>query len=238
LIVNRAEQTDYIDNDALREALGLADHVLAVNAGSNGPLCQAAWNAIEETYLIDRRPGSPETPGYIELYDELTGRDRREVARLLNCEPDAIAMCESTTVGMNILLWGLDFAPGDEILTTSLENIAALVPLRVLAQRTGAELRTLELGYGEIDVSAAFEQQVTAKTRLVLASDVNYATGARLDLTGLCTVAHEHNVLLFADGVQAAGTCPIDVRASGVDGYAIARHKFLCGPASAGALYV
>ncbi len=34
------------------------------------------------------------------------------------------------------------------------------------------------------------------------------------------------------------GTGNIDVKQLAVDGYAMARHKFLCGPEGAGALYV
>ncbi len=43
---------------------------------------------------------------------------------------------------------------------------------------------------------------------------------------------------MLVDGVQAVGTVPIDVKALGVDAYAVARHKFMCGPDGAGALYV
>jgi selenocysteine lyase/cysteine desulfurase len=73
---------------------------------------------------------------------------------------------------------------------------------------------------------------------VLLISDVNFVSGARVNLKEITRTAHERGVLVFVDGVQAAGTCAIDVQASGVDGYAIARHRFLCGPGGAGALYV
>src|SRR5262249_52902290 len=74
--------------------------------------------------------------------------------------------------------------------------------------------------------------------RMVLISDVSFATGARVDLNGISELAHRHNALVLADGIQAVGTHRIDVQELGVDGYALARHKFLCGPDGAGALYV
>ena len=73
---------------------------------------------------------------------------------------------------------------------------------------------------------------------MILISDINYASGSRVDLRAICRVAHEGDVLVLSDGIQAVGTQPVDVRALEVDGYALARHKFLCGPDGAGALYV
>ena len=73
---------------------------------------------------------------------------------------------------------------------------------------------------------------------MVLISDVDFATGSRVNLPKLSNIAHEYDAMLIADGIQAVGNHHVDVKALGVDGYALARHKFLCGPDGAGALYV
>jgi selenocysteine lyase/cysteine desulfurase len=223
---------------AIRAALGLGEHIVTVNAGSTGPVCRSSILAAQAALDDGRDVGFPGASNYLIAYEELTSLDRHEVAMLLGCAAEEVALCESTTVGLNILLWGLDLAPGDEILTTSLENPAAIVPLRQVANRRGAQLGVLEIGTGEVDIAAVLAERITAKTRVLLISDVNFVSGARVNLPDITRIAHERGVLVFADGVQAAGTCAIDVHASGVDGYAIARHKFLCGPGGAGAVYV
>lgn len=225
--------------DELRRELGVPDDVLAINAGSWGPLCAAARRAIDETYELDAQLRADDPNRYKQaLYGDALEADRSAVAALLGCRPDEVATCESTTTAMNIVLWGIDWQPGDRILAGSLENPASVVPLRAVAERRGVEVVWVDLGNGEVDAVKAFSRHLTTRTRLVLVSDVNFATGTRVDLRTLSAAAHEHGAFVLCDGVQAAGTCPIDVAALGVDAYAIARHKFLCGPDGAGALYV
>jgi L-cysteine/cystine lyase len=178
--------------------------------------------------------------GYMGLvrYQGPIDEAKAEVAKFINCSPDEVALADSSTTAMNYFLWGYDFEPGDEIIAGSLENPAAGVPLWIVAERRKLQMRYADLGNGEKDAVAAVRQQITPKTRMILVSDVSFATGARVDLKGVSELAHQHNILVLADGIQAVGTNRVDVQELGVDGYALARHKFLCGPDGAGALYV
>jgi len=223
----------------IRAQLGLPDEMISVNAGSWGPMCQPARDALVQTY--DRefsvRSGIPSLP-YHEYYRQGLEADRIEVGRLLHCDPNEITLCESTTVGLNIFLWGMDFEPGDEIVAGSLENPTAIVPLRILGQRKKVKLVYAAQGNGDKDPTQAIQEAITPRTKLVLISHVNFANGNRVDLKGISKLAHEHNALVLADGIQAVGTGESNVKELEVDGYAMARHKFLCGPEGAGALYV
>ena len=229
---------------AIRAELGLPDEVIAVNAGSWGPLCNAARRAIADGYAQEAaaRGDDPDAmrAGRMGLFRYQTPIDdaKAEVARFINCSPDEVALTDSSTTAMNIFLWGCDFAPGDEIIAGSLENPAAGVPLMLIAQRKRLTLRWADLGNGETDSAEAVAAQVTSRTRMVLISDTCFATGARVDLPAIAAAAHANGALLIADGIQTAGASLIDIQALGVDGYALARHKFLCGPDGAGALYV
>lgn len=100
------------------------------------------------------------------------------------------------------------------------------------------KLTFADLGNGEVDATEALSESISSKTRMVLISHVDYATGTCVDLESISELAHDGDVLLLVDGIQAVGTVPVDVRALGVDGYAFSRHKFLCGPDGAGVLYV
>ena len=228
----------------VREELRLPDEAIAINAGSWGPLCSAARKAIAEGYEAASRSRGDD-PAYMReggsglaRYDEVIGEAKEELGGFLNCSPDEVALCDSTTTAMNIFLWGYDFQPGDEVVVGSLENPAALVPLRVNALRRGIRLVYSGVGNDGRDASEALAVAITPRTRMILISDVNYATGSRVDLRAISRVAHEEDVLVLSDGIQAVGTQPVDLRALEVDGYAMARHKFLCGPDGAGALYV
>ena len=233
------EQVAYV-----RRELNLPDEVVAINAGSWGPLCSAARSAIADGYAEEAaaRGGDPDgmRAGRTGLFRYQAPIDdaKAEVARFINCSPDEVALTDSSTTAMNVFLWGYEFAPGDEIIAGSLENPAALVPLMLIAERKGLTLRWADLGNGEKDSAEAVAAQITPRTRMALISDTCFATGARVDLRAIADVVHDAGALLIADGIQTAGASPIDVEALGVDGYALARHKFLCGPDGAGALYV
>lgn len=228
-----------IDLASYRAELDLPDDVAAVNAGSWGPLCRAARDAIADFTALDARLRVGDHTAYkAEIYYDALERDRTVVADLIGCRADEVALCESTTSALNIVLWGLDLAEGDEIVSSRLENPAAVVPLRNIASRRGAEIRWLDFQNGSTEAVDAFARAITPRTRLLLLSDVDFATGARVDLRAISELAQMHRIFVLADGAQAAGTSPIDVKALGVDAYAFARHKFLCGPDGAGILYL
>lgn len=229
---------------SIRKDLYLDDDIIAVNAGSWGPLCRAAREAINEGYEYETIARGLDVKKMKEGYHGLSRysdaiSDAKEVlGKFLNCSPDEVALCDSTTTGMNIFLWGYNWEKGDEILAGSVENPAADVPLMVLAQRRGLKLTYADLKNGYADSVEAFKEMISPNTKMILVSDVTFSTGARVDLKGISRLAHENDILVVADGVQAVGNYPLDVKELEVDGYAMARHKFLCGPDGAGALYV
>jgi len=223
-----------------RQHLSLPDDVIAVNAGSWGPLCKTAREAITSAYQ-EEASSRGDNPNYMKSkksgltrYSEVVNEAKNTLACFLGCKPDEVALCDSTTTGMNIFLWGYDWKPGDQILAGSLENPAAKVPLMVLAKRRGVELVYFDTNYPEQDL----HDKISSKTRMVLISDVDFATGSRANLVNISKIAHDHDALLLADGIQAVGNHHVDVKELGIDGYALASHKFICGPDGAGALYV
>jgi L-cysteine/cystine lyase len=168
-------------------------------------------------------------------YSNVLEEAREVQGGFLGCDSSEVAMCDSTTTGMNIFLWGYNWEKGDEIIAGGYENNAAMVPLAVLAQRRGVRVRY-------VDISGSFSEnlseEISKDTKMVLISDVNYVTGSRVNLQEVSDIAHDAGALVIADGIQAVGTVPVDVKKLGVDGYAMARHKFMCGPDGAGGLYV
>ncbi len=223
----------------VRKELGVIDDVIAINAGSWGPMCKAALDKLKQVYDDDyvARVSAPD--GYYQgHYTTDLENDRVEVGRFLNCSSSEVGLCESSTSAMNIFLWGVDYEPGDEIVAGSLENPAAGVPLWVVTKRRKLKLTFADQGNGEKDATKAIQEAISPKTKLILISHVSFANGNRIDLKSISRIAHEKGILVLVDGIQAVGTGKVDVKETEVDGYAMARHKFLVGPDGAGALYV
>jgi L-cysteine/cystine lyase len=142
---------------------------------------------------------------------------------------------------MNIAIWGLNWQAGDEIVVTSHEHDAGLLPAYAAARRHGLGLRVVDLAdlSGDADTAAAsIIAALSPRTRLVVLSHVTFTTGAVLPVQAVAEAAHRQGALVAVDGAQSAGAIPVDVHALDVDFYAVPGQKWLCGPEGVGALYV
>ena len=161
------------------------------------------------------------------------------VASLLNADVDEIALTDNTGEGLNIISFGINWHEGDEVITTQHEHISLLAPLYQLRDRYGIVIRVADIGpTAELPVLKAIADLVTPRTRLISISHVTWTTGAVLNISEVAYMGREWGIPVLIDGAQSAGAIPIDVKALGVDFYAIPMQKWLCGPDGTGALYV
>jgi L-cysteine/cystine lyase len=222
---------------AARRGVPATERLAYLNAGSHGPLTAAAGEAIARLAhdeLVEGRIGT----FHLRRMRELRTAVRAEFARALGCEAAEVALNTSTTAGMNFACWGLDWQAGDEVITTDVEHFGGLGPLYSLARRFGVIVRMVDTrGRGE-QALAALEAALGPRTRAVVVSHVSWSAGVVLPLAEIAACAHRAGALLIADGAQAVGAIPIDVRRLGVDAYAVPGQKWLCGPEGVGALYV
>ncbi|MGB8602443.1 MAG: aminotransferase class V-fold PLP-dependent enzyme, partial [Rhizomicrobium sp.] len=82
------------------------------------------------------------------------------------------------------------------------------------------------------------EKAIGHDTTLVSVSYVSYINGFQHDLKALCDLAHSRGALVYADVVQAAGSVPLDVKATGLDFCAASGFKWMMAEQGAGFLYV
>ena len=144
-----------------------------------------------------------------------------------------------TTEAINLVAysWGQsNLRLGDEILLSTLEHHANIVPWQQVAARTGAVLRVIPLTTaGELDL-AAFHALLSPRTRLLAIAHVSNALGTINPVAELIAAATAVGAVTLVDGAQAVGHLPIDVQALGCDFYAFSGHK-LYGPTGIGVLY-
>ncbi len=222
---------------AIREAMPAVTRHVYLNTGTYGPLPLVAaevMRVILEEELADGRI----VPERYPLAAETKQRARAEVARLLACSPRNIALTRHTTDGLNLAVMGINWQPGDEIVTTDMEHPGGQGPVFNVARRYGVVVRTARLGDGSGDVAGVIERLLTRRTRMIVISHLTWNTGAVLPIDEVVALAHRHGALVVVDGAQSAGSIPVDVAALGVDVYAIPGQKWLCGPEGTGAVYV
>ena len=144
-----------------------------------------------------------------------------------------------TTEAINLVAtaWGLDHLDeGDEILISVLEHHSNIIPWQLLARRTGAKLRYLELDDEGRLILDDLDTLLTERTKLVSISHVSNALGTVNPVREIAKAAHAVGARMFVDGAQGAVHTKVDVRDMDVDFYAFSGHK-MCGPTGIGALW-
>jgi L-cysteine/cystine lyase len=161
-------------------------------------------------------------------------RAREAAARLIGANPEDIALTQSTTHGMNLGAFALDWTAGDEIVSSRSEHPGCLVPLHALEKRYGARLKLVEPPI----TGEKVEEATTERTRLISISHVDWTTGEVLSLEEISSLARTRGVLTLVDGAQSVGNIPVDIPATGVDMYAFTGHKWVLGLEGMGGFYV
>jgi selenocysteine lyase/cysteine desulfurase len=158
-------------------------------------------------------------------------------AKLINASPDEIAWVPSTMFGENLIVSGLSLPGSNERVVTDAFHFHGSLHLYGQLSKQGLNLTVVRPRNNRIDLND-LDVAIKPGTKLVAISLVSATTGYQHDLKKVCDLAHARGALVYADIIQAAGTIPIDVRASGVDFCACATYKWLMGDFGIGFLYV
>lgn len=213
------------------------------NFGGQGTMPRQALEGIYESYefIQERGPFSSAINQWIMKQGELT---RSAIASELGATSDRITLTENVTVGCNIPLWGIDWQAGDRVVMSDCEHPGVVATVRELARRFSIEVSVFPLleTLNEGNPTDVIEQHLDPNTRLVILSHLLWNTGQILPLEEIVSLCRNYNshkpIQILVDAAQSAGSLPLNLTELGVDFYAFTGHKWLCGPAGVGGLYV
>jgi cysteine desulfurase / selenocysteine lyase len=151
---------------------------------------------------------------------------RALVAQLIHCDAQDIAFAANACTALSLFLGGMEWRPGDRIVTLRDEFPNQYYYAASLAER-GVEL-----------IETDSLDSLPERTRAVLASTVNYSNGYRPNLMRLSALARAAGALLYLDGTQSLGALTFDVGVVKPDMFAVDGYKWLLCPNGATFFYV
>ncbi|MEE2668742.1 MAG: cysteine desulfurase [Gemmatimonadota bacterium] len=154
-------------------------------------------------------------------------------------EAEELVWTRGTTEAINLVAgsWGFaNVGEGDEILLSTMEHHSNIVPWQLLAQRTGARLRYIEMDeQGHLAIEN-LTTLFTDRTRIVAFSHISNALGTVNPVRTIVDLAKSVGALVLIDGAQAVPHRRVNVQELGCDFYTFSGHK-MCGPTGIGALW-
>ncbi|MDO6527040.1 cysteine desulfurase [Motilimonas sp. 1_MG-2023] len=164
---------------------------------------------------------------------------RDEVRSFINApKREEVIWTKGATEAINLVAqsYGALLEAGDEIIISTMEHHANIVPWQLLAQQLKLVLKVIPLtDIGELDL-AAFSQLLTEKTRLVAVTHISNVLGTVNPIAEIVALSHQVGAKVLVDGSQAVAHLPIDVQALDCDFYVFSGHK-MYGPTGIGVLY-
>ncbi len=230
--VSAGNQQDSVRSDPWgwwRSQMPVVEQWAYLDHAAVAPLSAPAAEAIREFADEAAREGDTLWP----IWAEENERLRDDFAALLHTDRSEIALVPNTTYGINLVAEGFRWQRGDNVIIPAGEFPSNVFPWQN-QQRRGVELRVIpNLPDGSVDHQAMLAA-IDARTRIVAASWVGFASGHRIDLDEMVSAVHDAGALFFLDAIQGLGVYPLDLEQTPVDFLAADGHKWLLGPEGAG----
>src|SRR5467141_2859433 len=166
---------------------------------------------------------------------------RTGLAEVFGCDREEIAITRNASESLEILLTGMDFKSGDEILTTTQDYPRMLTTLRQRETREGLVLKLIQVPIAPKNLDSivsAFERGITNRTRLIRISHQINITGQITPVKAVCDLARARGIETIVDGAHSFAQFDFKQKDLGCDYFGTSLHKWLFAPKGTGLLYV
>ncbi|MBT5229083.1 MAG: aminotransferase class V-fold PLP-dependent enzyme [Methylococcales bacterium] len=172
--------------------------------------------------------------GYLSWLDT-EKKCRQRLQRLVNASStDEIALVKNTSEALSFVAYGIDWAPGDEIVIPDTEFPSNRIVWESL-QSQGVKVIPVNIHQGNPE--QAIIAACNNKTRLVSVSSVQFGTGLMLNLQQLGEHCSKSDILYCVDAIQSVGAFSFDVQRCHIDFAMADGHKWMFGPEGLGFFY-
>lgn len=150
-----------------------------------------------------------------------------------------VIFTKGTTESVNLVAHSLGkkyIQEGDEILISTMEHHANIVPWQMVCQEKGAVLKIIPItDDGEIELDV-YKGLLNERTKVVAFTHISNSLGSIQEAKEMTRLAHEVDAKVLIDGAQAVSHLEVDVQDLDCDFYVFSGHK-LFAPMGVGVVY-
>jgi selenocysteine lyase/cysteine desulfurase len=222
----------------IQNAFSVTRGIINLNNGGVSPSPRIVTEALVR-YIWQQEDATAYTMW--QLLEPQSETIRTGLAEVFGCDREEIAITRNASESLEILLMGMDFKSGDEILTTTQDYPRMLTTLRQREKREGLVLKLIKIPVPPKDLSeitAAFERGITSRTRLLLIMHQVNVTGQITPVKAVCEMARAKGIETIVDGAHSFAQFQFQQKDLGCDYFGTSLHKWLYAPKGTGMLYV
>jgi len=216
----------------------IPEDLIMLNAAN---LCPSPYTVQQRVFNLTRDIDTDPSSNNRVKFGVLREKTRHALAEYLGADSEEIAITRNTSEGNNIVIAGLTFQPGDEVVIWDENHPTANVAWDVRAKRYGFTVKRVKVP-AVFNSSEAFvkpfRKALTKRTRVISFSHVSNLSGIALPVKEICRLARAQGILTHIDGAQTFGAHVLNMHDIGCDFYTASSHKWFAGPKEVGVLYI
>ena len=218
--------------DLIQKEFVLRKDLIYLNHAGVSPWPARTARAVEQFAEENMLQGSLRYPEWVKVETDL----RDQARQLLNApSKNDIALLKNTSEALSAVAYGLDWDPGDNIVSSDQEFPSNRIVWKSLSAE-GVEFREADLNSAGSPEDALFSL-VDDRTKLLTISSVQFSTGLKMDLNRIGAFCRQRKILFCVDAIQSLGAVQFDVQKIQADFVMADGHKWMLGPEGLAVFY-
>lgn len=223
---------------AVQQAYSIDRSIINLNNGGVSPSPRVVEEAMREHLEFSNNAPSKHM---WRILDPRVETVRAKLARTFGCAAEEMAITRNTSESMEICIYGFDFEPGDEVLTTDIDYPRMINTFKQRELRDGIVLKSVPIDVPVQDLGDIVEtltKGITPKTRMICICHMIFVTGQIFPVRDICRLGRERGIPVIVDGAHAFAQLDFKRDDLECEYYGTSLHKWACAPIGTGFLYV